>query len=177
MKRVLFMFVTLASVAPAIAAQDNPLDALRLEDLSATRDRPLFTPSRRPPPPAQVEAAPAPAPVVVEDKPIVLGPPPFDLVGSAIGEGMAFALLRNRATSVVVRVRSGDDAEGWRVGAIGLRTVALAREGRSETLALAAPQPLAVGAEVAGEPAAAEPVASPTLVVGKRDLLKLRTDR
>ena len=176
MNRALFVMLALASAGPAFAAEGDPLDALRLEDLSATRDRPLFTPTRRPPPPAPVEAAPSPEPAQVEEKAIVLGPPPFDLVGSVIGEGAAVALLRNRTTNKVVRVKSGDDAEGWRVGAIGLRTVALAHEARKETLALAAPQPVAVGAEIAGEPGPAEAAPPPPDEV-KRVGLKLGRDR
>jgi len=173
MKRALLIVLALAPVA-ALAAEGNPLDALKLEDLSATRDRPLFTPSRRPPPPARVEAPPAPEPVAVEEKAVVMGPPPFDLVGSVVGEGNAFALLRNKSTNAVIRVRSGDAAEGWRVGAIGLRTIALAREGRRETLALAAPQPVAAGAEIAGDPAAPEtsPPSGP-----KAEAAKLRRER
>lgn len=166
MNRALFVMLALASAEPAFGGQDNPLDALRLATLTATRDRPLFTPSRRPPPPAPVEAAPPPQPAEVEEKPIVLGPPPFDLVGSVIGEGAAVALLRNRTTNKVVRVKLGDDADGWRVDAIGLRTIALAHEARKETLALAAPQPVAVGAEIAGEPPSTEIVA-PSPAVGQ----------
>ncbi|MDE3176963.1 MAG: hypothetical protein KGM15_12755 [Pseudomonadota bacterium] len=171
--RALFMLLALASAASA--AERNPLDALRLEDLSATRDRPLFAPSRRPPPPVRVEAAPDPAPA--EEKAIVLEPPPFDLVGAVVGKNTAFALLRHRTTAKVVRVRSGDDAEGWQVGAIGLRTVALARDGRSETLALALPQSVAAGPVIAGEPDPAEPAAPPPAAELKREGGKLRRER
>jgi hypothetical protein len=39
-------------------------------------------------------------------------------------------------------VRSGDEVEGWRVGQIGLRSVALEHEGHIEFLSLAGPQPM-----------------------------------
>ena len=106
--------------APAVTTAGNPLESLRLEDLAVTRERPLFSPTRRP----------SPAPVVVRE------PPPFDLVGAVVGENMSFALLRNRATSEVLRLRPGDDAEGWRVGAVSIRSVALERDGHSEMLTL-----------------------------------------
>jgi hypothetical protein len=157
MRRALLVAVTLGCAMPAFAGEGDPLDALRLEDLSATRDRPLFAPTRRPPPPVRTDAAPPPEPAPVAEIATVLEPPPFDLVGAVVGEGTAFALLRDRATGKVVRLRSGDDAEGWRVGAIGLRSVALEHDARRETLALAAQQPVAVGAEVAGEPGPAAP--------------------
>ena len=145
----------------AWAGPANPLDALRLEDLGVTRARPLFAPTRRPPPPPHVEAAPEPAPVEMKAVAVIAEPPPFDLVGSVIGRGTAFALLRNKTTNEVRRLRPGEDDEGWRVGEIGLRTVALERDGRHESLALAAPQPMATGAEVAGEPAPADPNGDP----------------
>ena len=145
----------------AWAGPANALDALRLEDLSATRERPLFAPTRRPPPPPHVEAAPEPAPVEVKAVAVVAEPPPFDLVGAVVGQGTAFALLRNKTTNEVRRLRPGEDDEGWRVGEIGLRSVALERDGRRESLALAAPQPMATAAEVAGEPAPADPSGDP----------------
>lgn len=162
-KRALLFLLALAPLAPVLAAEGNPLDALHLDDLSATRDRPLFAPSRRPPPPARVEAAPAPEPAPVEEKTIVQEPPPFELVGAVVGKSVAFALLRNRTTAKVVRVRSGDDAEGWQVGEIGLRTVALAREGRNETLSLTAQRPVAavvVNTDEAPDDLSAAPMAA-----------------
>jgi hypothetical protein len=177
MKRALITGLALASVAASLAAEVNPLDALRLEDLSATRERPLFTPARRPPPPPKTSAPPATEPAEVEDKPVALGPPPFDLVGAVVGKRIAFALLRDRATSKVVRVRSGDDAAGWRVGKIGPRTIALARDGRTELLALAAPRAAAVGPELAGDPAPPGVLARPPASEATRELVKSRRDR
>jgi hypothetical protein len=146
------VFVLLAS-ASAQAAPRNPLDALRLEDLTASRERPLFAPSRRPPPAARVEPSPAVelTPDVVKAAP----PPPFDLVGAVVGENARYALLRQRTTNKVARLRPGDVAEGWRVTAIGIRSVVLERDGRSDSLALnstpsIAPAPPA--AQIAEEP-------------------------
>jgi hypothetical protein len=175
MKRAyLSILALLGACGAALAGPTNALDALRLEDLSATRERPLFAPTRRPPPPPRVEAEPEPAPVEVKAVAVV-EPPPFDLVGAVIGPDKAFALLRNKSTSQVIRLRSGEDAEGWRVGEIGPRSVALERDGRRESLALAAPQPLAGAAQLAGDepPAiqpdpAAEPAAPPAPGVGAR---------
>ena len=150
MKRALTFAVALLVSGLAGAEPRNPLEALRLEDLSVTRDRPLFAPTRRPPPPPpRVEITPPPP---VEEKAVVLGPPPFDLIGSVIGARESIALLRNKASIEVLRLRPGEEAEGWRVGAIGLRSVALERDGRKESLALTGPPSIPAGAEVAGEP-------------------------
>jgi general secretion pathway protein N len=153
MKRALTLALALLACAPAFAAPRNPLDALRLKNLTATRARPLFAPSRRPPapPPAQLAAPLDPEPVLTQAAPPA--PPPFELIGAAVGEGVSYVLLRQRATSKVMRLRPGDDAEGWRVGAIGIRSVVLERDGRSDALALTPTSPTAA---LAATPAAAE---------------------
>ena len=128
---------------------DNPLEALKLEDLAATRDRPVFAPTRRPPPP-RVEVAPAPPPAPPAEMVAVDAPPPFDLVGAAVGSRSSFVLLRDRGTYEVTRLRSGEEAQGWRVGAIGARSVMLERNGRAQSLAIANPSTATTATEVAG---------------------------
>lgn len=160
------VFVLLASTS-AYAAPRNPLDTLRLDDLTASRERPLFAPSRRPPPAARVEPPPAVelAPEVAKAAP----PPPFDLVGAVVGENARFALLRQRATNKVVRLRPGEVAEGWRVTTIGIRSVVLERDGRSDALALTSTPPTlppTPAAQIAEEPSDEAPRSPP--VVGPR---------
>ena len=147
MRRLLFLVLALSS--SAVAAPRNPLDAVRLEDLSATRARPLFAPTRRPPPPpaARVEAPPS-APIVAAPE-----PPPFDLIGAVVGPHESYAVLRRHGSDKAARYRLGDDAEGWRVGAIGARSVTLKRDGRANSLALASPDAgQAPAASAAGTP-------------------------
>ena len=146
----------LLAFGPAHADPRDPLDAVRLEDLSATRERPLFRPSRRPPLPVPAGVpTPASAPVVIA--PAALEPPPFDLVGSVVGKHDAIVLLRNRAKGEVVRLHTGEEAEGWRAVSIGLRSVTLERDGREETLALTATPVAAATTLNAGEPQTVEP--------------------
>jgi general secretion pathway protein N len=160
MKRALFLGLALLPYGAAHAEPRNPLDALKLEDLSATRERPLFVATRRAPAPMRAETPP-PAPPPVEEKAVALGPPPFDLIGAVVGKRESIALLRNKTTSEVLRLRPGEEAEGWRVGAVGLRSVALERDGRKESLALAGPPTDPAGPVVAGEPQPAESAAAP----------------
>ena len=147
------------------SAHADPLSELRLEDLSTTRERPLFRPSRRPPPPAPVAQPEAPA-TPVETPVVASEPPPFDLVGAAVGKRDAIALLRNRARGEVVRLRRGEEAEGWRAVSIGLRSVTLERDGRTESLALSAPATAA--AQIAGEPQPSESANAPPVADLKR---------
>ena len=143
MRRVLFIALALAAAPspPAGAEGVNALHGLRLEDLVATRDRPLFSPSRRPPPPRRVEAPPPPPPAPEPAVQQAAAPeaPPFDLIGSAVGEANSFVLLRKHGTNEVTRLRPGDEKDGWRVGMVSLRSVVLERGDRSESLALSAP--------------------------------------
>ena len=73
-------------VAPQ-AQNGNPLWGVPLRTLSATRERPIFSPSRRPPPEA-VAVAPA-APVPQAPRPAVAERPSLALVGTIVGEGEA----------------------------------------------------------------------------------------
>jgi type II secretory pathway component PulC len=152
---------------------------VRLEDLSATRERPLFSPTRRPPPPVET---PAPLPSqLVEKKEATPSTPPFDLLGVVTGDENSFVLLRNRSTHEVTRMRRGDEKDGWKVEAVKLRSVALARDGRVENLALAIPA--AAGAQSAtllaraaspSAPAEAAHQDSPPIAEYKRLMRKLK---
>src|SRR5205085_12702922 len=84
----------------------NPLWAIPLSTLSATRERPLFTPSRRPPapaiagpPPVEPVAAPA-APPPEPDR------PQLTLVGAVAGDSGGIAIFIDQATNDVVRLRT-----------------------------------------------------------------------
>jgi hypothetical protein len=113
------------------AALSNPVAAQSLDELSATLDRPLFSPGRRPPappPPPAVQAAAPPAPP----------PPPPNLILFGVvmdGEG-ARALVRTGADKKVLRAQIGDDIDGWKVSQIEGRKVVLSLDGRFATFTL-----------------------------------------
>lgn len=112
---------------PAGPAQNlNPLGTLDPATLDAFRGRPLFAPSRRPPPPRQVFAAPR-APVAVE-APL----PDLRLVGVVAGVDNAVAILRRPTGGSSLSLKVGDSVETWRVQAIGPDRVTL-RDGTRET--------------------------------------------
>ena len=72
----------------------NPLWAIPLSKLSATRERPIFSPTRRPPPPAVI--APAVAPLA--KRPVSRPPlrPELTLIGTVIGSTEKHRALLNR---------------------------------------------------------------------------------
>ena len=98
---------------------DNPLASHSLDELAATRDRPLFAPGRRPPaPPAVVVAAP-PAP------PPPSPPPDLALLGTIVEANGASALVRGAPSEKPSHVRVGDAVDGWSIAEIGERQIVL----------------------------------------------------
>lgn len=107
----------------------NPLEAQSLDRLSATRERPLFSPTRRPtppPPPPPPEAAP----VAVAPQ-----PPNVQLFGIVVDDQGARAIVRS-GTENVDRVQIGDDIGGWKVSQIEGRRLVLSLDGRFATFTL-----------------------------------------
>ena len=121
---------------PPLPANANPLSALDLDSLTATRELPLFTPSRTP---AVVEAEPdfEPEPAFeAELEETDPEPPPLELIGIVVTDAEQVVLLLDQSNGEVQRIRPGDDFQGWTVSIIDSRTVELQSEGSSQTLTM-----------------------------------------
>jgi hypothetical protein len=124
------------AAAPTVSA--NPLWAIPLSALAATRNHPLFTPSRRPP-----------APVVASIPVVTQGPPPplpsapehpnLVLVGTVAGENEGLAVFVDSATRDTVRLRIGEGHSGWILQSVERKSATLQKGQRSETLELPRP--------------------------------------
>jgi hypothetical protein len=134
--------VTVAPSAPAAPASEralsaNPLWAMPLAQFSVTRDRPIFSPSRRPPPAA---VAPVMAPkVVAVPKPREPERPQLTLVGTIASDEDGFGIFLDQSTKAVLRLKVGEDFQGWKLRSIQGREAALEKDHQVVTLAL--PQP------------------------------------
>jgi hypothetical protein len=123
---------------PPVQPMGNPLWGISLNALTATRERPIFSPSRRPPtptPPALVVVAPAlPAPVS--------GPEqiPLTLVGTIVGGANSIAICFNPSTRDVVRLRIGENFQGWVLRAVHGREAAFEKATLQANLALPSPE-------------------------------------
>jgi general secretion pathway protein N len=107
------------------ASAGNPLWVLPLKQLSSTRDRPVFSPSRRPPPmPTLV------APVAVRQpvKPAEPEKPAVSLLGTIIGIDDRIGVFLETGTQNIVRLRVGDDHQGWVLRLIKAREVTLVKD-------------------------------------------------
>ncbi len=134
-----------AAAAPAVSA--NPLWAIPLASLSNTRERPIFSASRRPPPPpaapvAMVSAPPPPP------KPPRVERPQLSLVGTIVGADQSFGIFIDQSTRTALRLRIGEDFQGWRLQAVQGREVTLKRDDQTAIISLPEPGPEATTAGV-----------------------------
>jgi len=128
-----------APVAPVSerVLSNNPLWAMPLAQFPVTRDRPIFSPSRRPPPTA---VAPAVLPKMVAiPKPREPERPQLTLVGTIAGDEEGFGIFLDQSTKAVLRLKVGEDFQGWKLRSVQGRETALERDQQVVTLAL--PQP------------------------------------
>jgi general secretion pathway protein N len=128
----------------------NPLWAVPLSTLSATPERPILSPSRRPPPRAIVGPPPPPPVRVVAPKPQEPERPQLALVGTVAGETGGIGVFMDETTRNVVRLKVGEGHDGWILTSVRGREATL-QKNRETAVILALPAP---GAETAA-PAAA----------------------
>jgi general secretion pathway protein N len=139
----------------------NPLWVIPLDDLRATRERPLFSVSRRPPPPpvvaaAPVVSAPPPPPPAEPEKPQVT------LVGVVRGEKEDIGVFINQMDQSVIRLRVGQDDHGWVERSVDLRAATLQKDNQQVKLELPARDAnVLAGSEVAAIVSSERPDRSP----------------
>jgi general secretion pathway protein N len=114
----------------------NPLWGMPLKQFSVTRERPIFLSSRRPPAP--------PASAVTVAKVIVPKPkepeqPQLSLVGTISGDDAKFGIFVDQATKNVLRLRVGENFQGWELRSIQSREASFQKSELSFVVAL--PQP------------------------------------
>jgi general secretion pathway protein N len=115
----------------------NPLWAIPLKVLSATRERPIFSPSRRPPP---MIASPLAVPAsVTASKPTEPQRPQLLLVGTVVGEKEAIAVFVDETTKNPIRLRTGEGHQGWVLQSVHGREATFEKDQQTATLSL--PQP------------------------------------
>jgi hypothetical protein len=131
-----------ATAAPARAERPpsaNPLWAIPLRQLTATRERPLFAPSRRPPAPVvayQLASVPAPAP---PPKPAEPDKPRLALVGTVAGGIEGIGVFIDPATRSVLRLKMGEGHEGWVLRGVRGREATLEKGSQIAVLTLPPP--------------------------------------
>lgn len=155
--------VTIPPAAPSPAVERplsaNPLWAMPVKQFSVTRERPIFLPSRRPPaPPSTVTVAK----VIAPPKPKEPEQPQLSLVGTIASDEDRFGIFIDQATKAVLRLRVGEDFQGWKLQSVNGREVALQKNQQSFVVTLPQPglsQPsIAVREEAAVDTRLAQPI-------------------
>jgi general secretion pathway protein N len=139
--------VTTVRVVPPPAPQvrtpsANPLWGIPLAQLSGTRERPIFSASRRPPPVAAVAETASVKPPPRKE----IEPPQLSLVGTIASIDEGFGIFIDQSTKVAVRLKVGEDHQGWKLRQIRGREVTMEKDERSAVLTL--PQPGGQSSEV-----------------------------
>ena len=132
--------VTIPPSAPGAPAIERPLSAnplweTPLKQFTATRERPIFLPSRRAPAPSTV----AVAKVVALPKPKEPEQPQVALVGTISGDDISFGIFVDQATKAVVRLKVGEDFQGWQLRSIQSREASFQKN--QLTFVVALPKP------------------------------------
>jgi hypothetical protein len=134
--------VTIPPSTPGAPAAERPLSANPLwgtsvKQFSVTRERPIFLPSRRPPapPPSAITVAKVASP----PKPKEPEQPQLSLVGTISGDDAKFGIFIDQATNAVVRLKLGEDFQGWQLRSVQGRGVAFEKNQQSFVVSL--PQP------------------------------------
>lgn len=130
----------------------NPLWATPLTALSATRERPIFSPSRRPPTPV-VAAAPSVASPQPIAKPIEPERPQLLLVGTVVNETEGIGVFLDQPTNRTISLRKGQGGEGWILRDVHRREVILQKDKQTVLLGMLA--------------GSAVPAVPPTMVVNQ----------
>jgi hypothetical protein len=129
-----------ATNTPAAAERTlsaNPLWEMPLKQFSVTRERPIFLPSRRPPAPAASTVTVAK--VVAPPKPKEPEQPQLSLVGTISGDDTRFGIFVDQATKNVLRLKVGEDFQGWQLRSIQAREASFQKN--QLTFIVSLPQP------------------------------------
>jgi hypothetical protein len=122
---------------PERALSANPLWGIPLTTLSGTRDRPIFSQSRRPPAPSVAPAATSK--VAVAPKPRERDRPQLNLVGTIVSGDEGFGIFLDQSTKGALRLRIGEDFQGWKLRSVQGREAILEKDQQVFTLELPHP--------------------------------------
>lgn len=131
---LMLIFPACASGASGISRNANPLWDVSLAALSATRERPIFSPTRRP------LAAPAPASPTRLKEAALPAPaepdhPLLTLIGTITGRSTDIAIFREQSSEKVIRLKKGQDYGGWLLRAVRGRAADFEKDRRFAVLA------------------------------------------
>ena len=108
----------------------NPLWSIALASLTAERERPIFSATRRAPPPV-IKPISVQAPAAAQ--------PPLALVGAIAGENDGIAIFLDGTTKGVIRLKTGESHAGWILQSVKPREAIFQKGQKSAILMLLYP--------------------------------------
>jgi hypothetical protein len=117
----------------------NPLWQIPLAFLKVTQERPLFSMTRRPAPPAVVATAVEPSPPSPPAQPPEADQPPLSLLGIILQEKAGIAIFQSGNTDGVIRLKIGESYAGWSLAALEPRQAIFNNGHRHTTLGFPLP--------------------------------------
>jgi hypothetical protein len=112
----------------------NPLWADPVSSFTATRERPIFSPSRRPPPVIGLASFSPPTPASTQPQ-----RPRLALIGAIAGQTDGIAIFFDEATRSIVRLKTGESHSGWTLRLVASREATLQRGRETAILELQNP--------------------------------------
>lgn len=117
---------------PAPVAAEAAFSLAAIDTLTETVERPLFTDTRRPPPPQEVVQDATPTPRTTAKRPSAQ----FQLSAIVIADGERVALLQHPRDGRIVRIAQGELLDGWSLDEVRDDEVVLRSGADSQTVAL-----------------------------------------
>lgn len=111
-------------------ARGNPLWSVSLQSLSTTRERPIFSASRRPRPSARTPSAPPPPAATQPSRPLL------SLVGAIAADNDGIALFVDLTNKTMLRLKIGESHLGWTLLNVDRREATLQRGRESIVFAI-----------------------------------------
>ena len=115
----------------------HPLWRLPLGELTGTRERPIFSATRRPPPAPETPPPPA-ALVSAPGKESTR--PPLSLLGAIAADEAGIAIFLDEITRRTVRLKVGEGYAGWTLALVKAREATLIRDQHTAIVALPPPR-------------------------------------
>ena len=119
-----------------VTPSGHPLWRLPLGELTGTRERPIFSATRRAPP--APETPPPPALVSAPGKEITR--PPLSLLGAIAADEAGIAIFLDEITRRTVRLKVGEGYAGWTLQLVKAREATLIRDQYTAIVALPPPR-------------------------------------
>jgi len=114
----------------------HPLWRLPLGELTAARERPIFTATRRPPSVAETPRPPVQAASPVRE----VTRPPLSLLGAIAAEEAGIAIFFDEVSRRTVRLKVGEGYAGWTLALVKAREATLTRDQLTAVVALPPPR-------------------------------------